>query len=169
MVCPNTVILQVYVCPETVGRLAASLRALHRSVGIRLFAVDEAHCVSKWGHDFRPKYRELRPLFDAVVAGQSAVPVMALTATATERCRADIAANLFGKPVGATNAAGLPDPLVSINTFRRPNLVFRVRYVTFRRNFHQFDRLELDLRGNMHVRRAAFSPLRLKLADIVLI
>ncbi len=76
-----------------------------------LFAIDEAHCISEWGHDFRPEYRqmaELRLRFPDV-------PMMALTATATERVRADIAAQL-----------GLRDPGVYVASFNRPNLRYIV-------------------------------------------
>ncbi len=74
-------------------------------------AIDEAHCISEWGHDFRPEYRrlvELRERFPKI-------PFMALTATATERVRKDIAAQLR-----------LQDPFVSIGSFNRPNLAYRV-------------------------------------------
>ena len=131
----------VYVCPETLTRVAPALRALHvgetpkgglddffgRSAdhaattprkGIALFAVDEAHCVSKWGHDFRPGYRALRKAFDAIERGGARIPVMALTATATEPVREDIKRTLFAQPASAH---------VCINTFARPNLRFAVR------------------------------------------
>jgi ATP-dependent DNA helicase RecQ len=93
----------VYVAPEG---LAASLGSVLNDVDIRLIAVDEAHCISQWGHDFRPDYRKLQNLkarFD--------VPVLALTATATDRVRADI-----------TTQLGLSDPLEIQKSFLRPNL-----------------------------------------------
>ncbi|MGH7787443.1 MAG: DNA helicase RecQ [Candidatus Binatia bacterium] len=79
--------------------------------GVRDFAVDEAHCISHWGHDFRPEYRQIAEL-KARIPGAS---LRAFTATATERVRADIAAQLQ-----------LVDPLVLVGTFDRPNLTYRV-------------------------------------------
>ena len=78
---------------------------------IGAFAIDEAHCISQWGHDFRPEYRrlaELRSLF-------AGVPICAYTATATPRVREDIVAQL-----------GLVNPVVMVGTFDRPNLTYRV-------------------------------------------
>src|SRR4051812_18971803 len=75
---------------------------------IALIAIDEAHCVSEWGHDFRPEYMRLRELRDAVAA-----PVIALTATATPRVRDEIASSL-----------GLRAPVMVRGDFRRPNLAF---------------------------------------------
>jgi ATP-dependent DNA helicase RecQ len=79
--------------------------------GVRDFAVDEAHCISHWGHDFRPEYRQLAEL----KARLPGVSLRAYTATATERVRADIAAQLR-----------LDDPLVLVGVFDRPNLTYRV-------------------------------------------
>ena len=78
---------------------------------VRDFAVDEAHCISHWGHDFRPEYRQLAEL-KTRLGGAS---IRAFTATATERVRDDIAAQL-----------ALVDPLVLVGTFDRPNLTYRV-------------------------------------------
>src|SRR4029434_2576892 len=78
---------------------------------VRDFAVDEAHCISHWGHDFRPEYRQLAELKTRV----SGVSLRAYTATATERVRADIAAQLR-----------LDHPLVLVGTFDRPNLTYRI-------------------------------------------
>ena len=96
----------VYVAPEGLG---ASLGAVLDRSDVRLIAVDEAHCISQWGHDFRPAYRQLVHL-----KSQYGVPVLALTATATERVRTDIAHQL-----------DLVDPLVVRTSFFRPNLKLR--------------------------------------------
>jgi len=78
---------------------------------VNCLAIDEAHCVSEWGHDFRPEYRQLAKLRTALPN----VPVMALTATATERVRADIISHLK-----------LRDPQLFVASFNRPNLTYRV-------------------------------------------
>ena len=78
---------------------------------VTCLAIDEAHCVSEWGHDFRPEYRQLAKLRHALPT----VPVMALTATATERVRADIVTHLK-----------LRDPAIFVASFNRPNLTYRV-------------------------------------------
>ena len=80
-------------------------------VGVKRFAIDEAHCISQWGHDFRPEYRQLALLRDRFPAAS----IHAFTATATPRVRADIARQL-----------ALRDPATLIGTFDRPNLVYRV-------------------------------------------
>ena len=80
-------------------------------VGVRRFAIDEAHCISQWGHDFRPEYRQLSLLRERFPAAS----LHAFTATATPRVRDDIAAQL-----------GLRDPAVLVGIFDRPNLVYRV-------------------------------------------
>jgi ATP-dependent DNA helicase RecQ len=81
------------------------------SRGVAAVAVDEAHCISQWGHDFRPEYRRLAELRDALPG----VPMHAYTATATPRVRDDIAAQLR-----------MVDPAVLVGTFDRPNLTYRV-------------------------------------------
>ncbi len=99
----------LYVAPERL-MLAGFLADLQRW-GVNLLAVDEAHCISEWGHDFRPEYRqlaELRPLFPGA-------PIMALTATATERVRKDIVTLL-----------NLREPSCYVASFNRPNLTYRV-------------------------------------------
>ncbi|HOX59440.1 MAG TPA: DNA helicase RecQ [Candidatus Paceibacterota bacterium] len=99
----------LYVAPERL-MLSGCLADL-RQWGVNLLAVDEAHCISEWGHDFRPEYRQLaglRQLFPAV-------PMMALTATATERVRKDIVTLLK-----------LREPGCYVASFNRPNLTYRV-------------------------------------------
>ncbi|KAJ4719432.1 ATP-dependent DNA helicase [Melia azedarach] len=90
----------IYVCPETILRLIKPLQRLAESRGIALFAVDEVHCVSKWGHDFRPDYRRLSLLRENFNANNLSflnfdIPLMALTATATIQVREDILKSLF--------------------------------------------------------------------------
>jgi ATP-dependent DNA helicase RecQ len=82
-----------------------------RQWNVNALAIDEAHCVSEWGHDFRPEYRQLSRLRDALPE----VPIMALTATATDRVRADIVTHLR-----------LRDPAIFVASFNRPNLTYRV-------------------------------------------
>jgi len=93
----------VYVAPEG---LSSYLGSVLDQADIRLVAVDEAHCISQWGHDFRPAYRQLRHL-----KSRFGVPVLALTATATNRVRSDIASQL-----------DLEDPRIVQTSFFRPNL-----------------------------------------------
>jgi len=80
-------------------------------VGVKRFAIDEAHCISQWGHDFRPEYRQLALLRERFPKAS----LHAFTATATPQVRADIAGQL-----------GLCDPAVLVGTFDRPNLIYRV-------------------------------------------
>ena len=80
-------------------------------VGVKRFAIDEAHCISQWGHDFRPEYRQLAMLRERFPRAT----LHAFTATATPQVRDDIAGQL-----------GLRDPAVLVGTFDRPNLVYRV-------------------------------------------
>jgi ATP-dependent DNA helicase RecQ len=101
----------LYVAPERASQ--GHFRELLSTAPICLFAIDEAHCVSEWGHDFRPDYRLLRPLMDAFPA----VPRLALTATADANTRADIIAQL-----------GLPDDGLIIAGFDRPNIRYIVRH-----------------------------------------
>lgn len=99
----------LYVAPERL-MLSGFLEDLRRW-NVRLIAVDEAHCISEWGHDFRPEYRQLATLRELFPD----VPFMALTATATERVRADIIGQLR-----------LRDPARYVASFNRPNLTYRV-------------------------------------------
>jgi ATP-dependent DNA helicase RecQ len=100
----------LYVAPERLV-MDGFLERLQR-VGPAFFAVDEAHCISQWGHDFRPEYRQLRALRSAFPG----IAVHAYTATATPQVRGDIVAELR-----------LKDPSVLVGSFDRPNLIYRVR------------------------------------------
>lgn len=100
----------LYVAPETLTK-ESNVEFL-KSVSISFYAVDEAHCISEWGHDFRPEYRRIRPIIDKI--GQK--PVIALTATATPKVQHDIQTNL-----GMDNAA------VFKSSFNRTNLYYEVR------------------------------------------
>src|SRR5215469_2496697 len=99
----------LYVAPERLMLEGFLERALNWDIA--QFAIDEAHCISEWGHDFRPEYRELKKLRKHLPD----VPIMALTATATERVRADIIKELK-----------LRDPRSYVASFNRPNLTYRV-------------------------------------------
>jgi len=101
----------LYVAPERASQ--GHFRELLEQAPLALFAVDEAHCVSEWGHDFRPDYRQLRPLMDAFPV----VPRLGLTATADERTRADILEQL-----------GIPEDGLVISGFDRPNIRYAVRH-----------------------------------------
>ena len=78
----------LYVAPESLTK-AENIEFL-KSVRISFVAVDEAHCISEWGHDFRPEYRRIKP----IIKGIADVPIMALTATATPKVQQDIQKNL---------------------------------------------------------------------------
>jgi ATP-dependent DNA helicase RecQ len=101
----------LYVAPERASQ--PHFRELLSRAQVCLFAIDEAHCVSEWGHDFRPDYRLLRPLLDHYPA----VPRLALTATADARTRADILEQL-----------GIPAEGLIIAGFDRPNIRYAVRH-----------------------------------------
>ena len=100
----------LYVAPESLTK-EDNVEFL-RSVKISFYAVDEAHCISEWGHDFRPEYRKIRPIINEI--GQA--PVIALTATATDKVRTDIKKNL-----------GILDAVEYKSSFNRPNLYYEVR------------------------------------------
>ena len=105
----------IYLAPERLllaEFLEGPLRRLSVDPGISAFVIDEAHCVSEWGHDFRPEYRQLSTLRRRYPT----IPLLAFTATATARVRSDIAEQL-----------ALRDPARHISSFNRPNLFYRVR------------------------------------------
>ncbi|WNY24323.1 ATP-dependent RNA helicase DbpA [Methanimicrococcus hongohii] len=99
----------LYVAPERL--MMSSMLSLLKRTKISLFAIDEAHCVSEWGHDFRPEYRKLSELRDKFPG----VCIAALTATATERVRRDI-----------VHVLRLQDPVIKISSFNRPNLSYQI-------------------------------------------
>lgn len=100
----------LYVAPESLTK-EENIDFL-RQVHISFYAVDEAHCISEWGHDFRPEYRRIRPIITEI----GVAPVIALTATATDKVRGDIKKNL-----------GMPDADEFKSSFNRPNLYYEVR------------------------------------------
>ena len=100
----------LYVAPESLTK-EENIEFL-KQVKISFYAVDEAHCISEWGHDFRPEYRRIRPIISEI--GDS--PVIALTATATPKVQHDIQKNL-----------GMLDAMVFKSSFNRPNLYYEVR------------------------------------------
>ena len=105
----------VYLAPERLlmsDFLTGPLQRLATKPGINAFVIDEAHCVSEWGHDFRPEYRQLSTLRRR----HPGVPMLAFTATATSRVRLDVIAQL-----------GLREPAVHLSSFNRPNLFYDVR------------------------------------------
>ena len=100
----------LYVAPESLTK-EDNVEFL-KSVKISFYAVDEAHCISEWGHDFRPEYRRIRPIVNEI----GNAPVIALTATATDKVRSDIKKNL-----------GIIDAKEFKSSFNRPNLYYEVR------------------------------------------
>ena len=103
----------LYVAPESLTK-EDNVEFL-KSVKISFYAVDEAHCISEWGHDFRPEYRKIRPIIEKI--GKS--PIIALTATATDKVRTDIKKSL-----------GIQDAKDFKSSFNRPNLYYEVRSKT---------------------------------------
>jgi len=100
----------LYVAPESLTK-EENVEFLHQAK-ISFYAIDEAHCISEWGHDFRPEYRRIRPIINEI----GAAPIIALTATATDKVRTDIKKNL-----------GILDADEFKSSFNRPNLYYEVR------------------------------------------
>ena len=100
----------LYVAPESLTK-EDNVEFL-KAVKISFYAIDEAHCISEWGHDFRPEYRRIRPIINEI----GRAPVIALTATATDKVRTDIKKNL-----------GILDAMEFKSSFNRPNLYYEVR------------------------------------------
>ena len=103
----------LYVAPESLNK--EDNLEFFRSFKISFYAIDEAHCISEWGHDFRPEYRNLRPTIQKI----GVAPVIALTATATDKVRMDIKKSL-----------GILDAREFKSSFNRPNLYYEVRQKT---------------------------------------
>ena len=103
----------LYVAPESLTK-DENVEFL-RQAKISFYAIDEAHCISEWGHDFRPEYRRIRPIINEI----GKAPVIALTATATDKVRTDIKKNL-----------GILDAAEFKSSFNRPNLYYEVRSKT---------------------------------------
>jgi ATP-dependent DNA helicase RecQ len=120
-----------YLAPERLllpEFLDGPLRRLSESPGINAFVIDEAHCVSEWGHDFRREYRQLSVLRRR----HPRIPILAFTATATPRVRTDVLAQL-----------ALRDPAIHVASFNRPNLFYRVRA----KSKHSYSELLTEVRG----------------------
>ncbi|MDO4801021.1 MAG: DNA helicase RecQ [Prevotellaceae bacterium] len=100
----------LYVAPESLGK-AENIEFL-KQIHISFYAIDEAHCISEWGHDFRPDYRNIRPTINQI----GLAPIIALTATATDKVRSDIKKTL-----------GIQDATEFKSSFNRPNLYYEVR------------------------------------------
>lgn len=101
----------LYVAPETLTK--EENVEFFKQINISFVAVDEAHCISEWGHDFRPEYRRIRTIIESL--GDN-IPIIALTATATPKVRSDIIKNL-----------SMEETNVFISSFNRPNLYYEVR------------------------------------------
>jgi len=100
----------LYVAPETLTKVENI--EFFKDLNVSFFAVDEAHCISEWGHDFRPEYRRLREMMEMI---NPDAPMIALTATATPKVQSDILRNL-----------GLRNPQIYISSFNRPNLYYEI-------------------------------------------
>ena len=103
----------LYVAPESLNK-DENVEFL-KSVKISFYAIDEAHCISEWGHDFRPEYRNIRPTIQRI----GKAPIIALTATATDKVRTDIKKSL-----------GIVDAQEYKSSFNRPNLYYEIRQKT---------------------------------------
>ena len=106
----------LYVAPESLNK--PDNLPFFQSFKISFIAIDEAHCISEWGHDFRPEYRNIRATLDSIAAArkEQRMPIIALTATATDKVRIDIKRNL-----------GIADAKEFKSSFNRPNLYYEVR------------------------------------------
>lgn len=111
----------LYVAPETLSR--EDTVALLKQIPVSFVAIDEAHCISEWGHDFRPEYRRLRDAIDAISEGRQSsmspecrIPVLSLTASATPKVQQDIIRNLR-----------MENAKLFVSSFNRPNLYYEVR------------------------------------------
>ena len=100
----------LYVAPESLTK--AENAAMLKEIKVSFYAIDEAHCISEWGHDFRPEYRRIYNIMQEI----GPAPVIALTATATPKVQSDIIKNL-----------GIPDATVFKSSFNRPNLYYEIR------------------------------------------
>lgn len=100
----------LYVAPESLTK--EENVAFLKEIKISFFAIDEAHCISEWGHDFRPEYRRLRPIIEQI----GKLPIIALTATATEKVQMDIQKNL-----------NMQNATLFKSSFNRPNLYYEIR------------------------------------------
>ena len=100
----------LYFAPESLTK-EDNVDFLHK-IKVSFYAIDEAHCISEWGHDFRPEYRRIRPIINEI----GAAPLIALTATATPKVQLDIQKNL-----------GMSDASVFKSSFNRPNLYYEIR------------------------------------------
>lgn len=100
----------LYVAPESLTK--EENIAILKEIHISFYAIDEAHCISDWGHDFRPEYRRIRPIIDEI----GRAPIIALTATATPKVQSDILKNL-----------GIADAKIFKSSFNRPDLYYEVR------------------------------------------
>lgn len=122
----------LYVAPEQLTK-EGNIEFL-QSVKVSFFAIDEAHCISEWGHDFRPEYRKIRPIISRICQA----PLIALTATATEKVKTDIKRNL-----------GMNDAVEFSSSFNRPNLYYQVqqKMTTAERDVIKFIKLHAGKSG----------------------
>lgn len=122
----------LYVAPESLSK-EENIEFL-KTIKVSFYAIDEAHCISEWGHDFRPEYRNIRPTIMKI----GKAPIIALTATATDKVRSDIKKNL-----------GINDAKEFKSSFNRPNLYYEVRSKTqdVDRNIIMFIKQHADKSG----------------------